>query len=118
MKRLRREIRRLPDAPADRELHEIRKRAKQARYALEAITPVSGKRAARAASRVADLQGVLGDHQDAVVARAWLHDAACDDADMETAFVAGRMAGAFDADRMRLRARWWREWKRARRALD
>jgi CHAD domain-containing protein len=117
-KRLREQVRRLPDVPADAELHEVRKRAKQARYALEAIAPLAGKRAGRAAQRAADLQGVLGDHQDAVVAREWLHEAARDCADTETAFVAGRMAGAFDADRLHLRARWRRDWKRARRVLD
>jgi CHAD domain-containing protein len=79
---------------------------------------VAGKRSAHAADRVADLQGTLGDHQDAVVARAWLHDAARDSGDPETAFVAGRLAGAFDEDRARLRARWRADWKRARRLLD
>jgi CHAD domain-containing protein len=117
VRRLRKQIRSLPEHPADTELHEVRKRAKQARYALEAVAVVSGKTAARAARRLADLQGVLGDHQDAVVAVAWLRDAARDYEGTDTPFVAGRLSGAFDADRIRLRARWRGYWKRAERVL-
>jgi CHAD domain-containing protein len=119
-KRLRKQVGRLPTVPSDSDLHELRKRAKQARYALEAITPVAGRRAARTAERIADLQSVLGDHQDAVVAVAWLRDAARDsDAEeLETAFVAGRLSGSFDADRICLRSVWPRVWRRAERLLD
>jgi CHAD domain-containing protein len=118
VKRLRKSVRSLTEDPADTELHEVRKRAKQARYAFEAITPISGKPAARAARRLADLQGVLGDHQDAVVAVAWLRDAARDSEGTDTAFVAGRLSGAFDADRARLRARWRADWQRVHRVLS
>jgi CHAD domain-containing protein len=117
VRRLRKQIRSLPENPADPEIHEVRKRAKQARYALEAVAPISGTAAARAARRLADLQGVLGDHQDAVVAVAWLRDAARDYEGADTPFVAGRLSGAFDADRIRLRARWRAYWKRAKRIL-
>jgi CHAD domain-containing protein len=117
VRRLRKQIRALPDFAADIDLHEIRKRAKQARYALEAVTPVCGKPAARAARRLADLQGVLGDHQDAVVAVSWLRDAARDCGGTDTPFVAGRLSGAVDADRLRLRARWRTDWMRADRLL-
>jgi CHAD domain-containing protein len=117
VKRLRKQIRGLSADPTDAQLHEARKRAKQARYAFEAIAPVAGKGAARRARRLADLQSVLGDHQDTVVAVAWLHDAALDSPGSETPFVAGHLAGAFDADRTRLRDRWPRVWKRVERAL-
>ena len=117
VRRLRAQIRRLPENPADMDLHEVRKRAKQARYAFEAVTPIAGKTSARAATRLADLQGVLGDHQDAVVAINWLRDAARNYEGTDTPFVAGRLSGAFDADRIRLRARWRAYWKRARRVL-
>jgi CHAD domain-containing protein len=117
VRRLRRQIRSLPETPAASELHEVRKRAKQARYALEAVSPISGKSAARAARRLADLQEALGEHQDAVVAVAWLRDAARDYAGTDTPFVAGRLSGAFDADRLRLRAHWRTYWKRAKRLL-
>ncbi|HEY3723672.1 MAG TPA: CYTH and CHAD domain-containing protein [Acidimicrobiia bacterium] len=115
-KRVRKGVRRLSDDPEDAQLHEVRKRAKQARYALEAVSPVTGKRAARAAKRLADLQDVLGDHQDAVVAARWLHDAAVDSEQAETAYVAGVLAGSFHEDRRRLRREWAGTWRRAQRA--
>jgi CHAD domain-containing protein len=62
----------LADTSPDNEFHEVRKRAKQARYAAEAVAPALGrKRGTRAktfASRAADVQDVLGELQDAVVA--------------------------------------------------
>ena len=56
--------------PSDASLHGARIRAKRVRYAAEAVTPVFGKRAANFAKAAADLQEVLGEHQDSVVARA------------------------------------------------
>ncbi|MDP9334130.1 MAG: CYTH and CHAD domain-containing protein [Actinomycetota bacterium] len=118
VRRLRKHIGHFEKVPANADLHEARKRAKQARYALEAAAPVLGKRATRQARRLAELQGILGDHQDAVVAGAWLHEAARDAAGSETPFVAGYLACLFDADRARLRKRWPSTWKRAQRLLD
>ena len=67
------------DAPArrtrppghDREAayHEARKAAKRARYAGEAVSPAFGKEARRFTKQMKKIQTVLGDHQDAVVAR-------------------------------------------------
>ena len=62
--------------PEDELLHEVRKRAKQCRYAAEAVVPVVGKPAAKMASAVAGVQEVLGGLQDAVVAEEWLRKAA------------------------------------------
>jgi CHAD domain-containing protein len=66
----------LGDEPSDHELHEVRILTKRCRYAAEAVAPVAGDLAGRLASALADLQGVLGDHQDTVVAEAWLDRAA------------------------------------------
>ena len=73
----------------------------------------SGKRAVRFA-KAATLQGVLGDHQDAVVAGAWLAEHAIDAADAGVAFAAGRLAELEAADRARARDRWPRAWKTLR----
>lgn len=51
-----------------RHLHGLRIEIKRLRYALEAIAPIAGDAAARLAADSADLQGLLGDHQDAVTA--------------------------------------------------
>jgi CHAD domain-containing protein len=52
-------------------LHRARKAAKRARYAAELVVP-AWSRAARHAERAENLQTVLGEHQDSVVAGAFL----------------------------------------------
>jgi CHAD domain-containing protein len=61
-------------AARDAALHEARKAAKRARYAAEAVQPVFGQDAQRLAKRMKAVQSVLGDHQDAVVARGVARD--------------------------------------------
>ena len=80
-----------PDS-ADAELHEARIRAKRVRYAAEVLTPVFGKPARTFARRAETLQQVLGSHQDAVMAIAWLREQA-GGATPRVAFTAGRLAG-------------------------
>ena len=63
-------------AEHDLELHEVRKAAKRARYAGEAVRPVFGKRAERLASAAEEVQELLGDHQDTVVLRVRLRSLA------------------------------------------
>jgi CHAD domain-containing protein len=53
----------------DLALHEVRKAAKRARYAGEAVAPVLGGKAARFAAAMEHLQEVLGEHQDSLVTR-------------------------------------------------
>ncbi|MET9318962.1 CYTH and CHAD domain-containing protein [Streptomyces sp. NPDC003038] len=53
----------------DRALHGARKAAKRARYAADAAVPALGKPAKRLTKAVKRVQSLLGDHQDAVVAR-------------------------------------------------
>ena len=50
-------------------LHDVRKAAKRIRYSVEAVVPVFGADAERFATRLADLQDVLGEHHDTVVTR-------------------------------------------------
>lgn len=56
-------------AELDDALHEVRKAAKRVRYAAESATPVAGKGAKATVEAMKDLQDVLGEHQDTVVAR-------------------------------------------------
>ncbi|MFG2646980.1 CHAD domain-containing protein [Streptomyces sp. NPDC048436] len=58
-----------PGQDRDAAMHAARKAAKRVRYAGEAATPALGKPAKRFAKRMKAVQGVLGDHQDSVVAR-------------------------------------------------
>lgn len=112
-KKLRRAVRDAGEAPSDADLHQIRIRAKRARYATEAVAPVVGGRARRLARRLTDLQDVLGGHHDSVVARQWLHDLAAA-VDGEEAFVAGELAMALQQAERDLRARWLGAWRAAR----
>jgi CHAD domain-containing protein len=65
-----RRARRTPRGPArDVALHEARKSARRARYAAEAASPASGRPARRFARQMKKVQSVVGDHQDAVLAR-------------------------------------------------
>jgi CHAD domain-containing protein len=63
-----------PGKDRDREWHEARKASKRLRYAAEAAAPVLGKPANRLVKQVKQVQELLGDHQDAVVARPVLRE--------------------------------------------
>ena len=52
----------------DEELHSARKAGKRARYAAELAAPVLGKKGTKLVSRYEEVQDVLGDFQDGVVA--------------------------------------------------
>jgi CHAD domain-containing protein len=76
-RRLLRALASVPEADGrDAALHEARKAAKRARYAAEAAVPALGGAAGRQAAAAKDLQQVLGDHHDSVVARTVLLDLA------------------------------------------
>ncbi|MYT32185.1 MULTISPECIES: CYTH and CHAD domain-containing protein [unclassified Streptomyces] len=79
-RRLARRIETALDTPAgparDEALHSARKAAKRTRYAAEAATPALGRPARKFTRRAKQLQQLLGDHQDSVVARAALRELA------------------------------------------
>ena len=56
----------------DTALHQVRKDAKRLRYAAESVTEIHGKSARTLAKKARRLQKVLGDHQDSVMATAFL----------------------------------------------
>ncbi|MFD9703730.1 CHAD domain-containing protein [Lentzea sp. NPDC059081] len=59
---------------SDEPLHEARKAAKRLRYSAEVAEPALGKHAKALRKRAKDVQTLLGDHQDSVVARPVLLD--------------------------------------------
>lgn len=93
----------LDDDPPDSALHDVRILAKRCRYSAEAVAPVAGKPASRFAAAIADLQTELGDHQDTMVAEAWLRTAA-----------ATTPRGAVAAGELILLQRWQRDRRRER----
>jgi CHAD domain-containing protein len=71
-RRLRRRVAEVPPPGApgrDEAMHEVRKAAKRVRYAGETLRPLYGPRAERYVARAKMLHTLLGDRQDAVVAR-------------------------------------------------
>ena len=82
-----------PGPEQDEALHEARKAAKRLRYTCEAVVPVHGGRARRLARRAEDVQELLGEHQDSVVARQVLHGAAGRTDVGSEAFLLGTLAG-------------------------
>ena len=76
-RRLQRALAAVPGAEdRDAAIHEARKATKRARYAAEAAVPALGRTASRQAAQAKELQQLLGDHHDSVVARAVLLDLA------------------------------------------
>ena len=55
-------------------LHEARRATKRARYAVEPLRAVYGESAVTLTKRLKQLQSALGEHQDTVVTRDYLHD--------------------------------------------
>jgi CHAD domain-containing protein len=102
-----------PDDPDDA-WHEARIKAKQARYAAEAVIDVLGRPAARLASAAKAVQEVLGDHQDAAIAAEVLVDLAGEHPDDgSVGFVAGRLAEWNRGDVARTRRDFPAVWKQS-----
>jgi CHAD domain-containing protein len=101
----------------DEALHEVRKAAKRLRYAAESATPAFGKQARRLARSAKQLQTVLGDHHDTVVARDLLRRVGVD-AHLagDNAFTYGRLHGLFQARAEHLERRWHKAWTRLARS--
>jgi CHAD domain-containing protein len=104
--KLRKGVRGLRRNPADAQLHRIRILAKRARYAAQAVEPAV-ETAHPFAVAAAELQTILGDHQDAVTTEAWLAAAATTG---RGAFVAGQLAGLERAVAIDMRGRWREAW--------
>ena len=109
-RKLRKSAKSLPQDPADDELHALRKAGKRTRYAAE----LAGD--SKLVRRAKELQDVLGEHQDAVVAGERLRALAAA-GDAALAFAAGRIAEREEARRREARKRWPKAWRRLRKAL-
>jgi CHAD domain-containing protein len=114
LQKLRKTVKDLPPEPAPEELHEVRIKAKRARYAAEAVAPAFGKPATKLAKAVARVQSVLGDHQDAMVAESWLRQAVAG-ADVGQALTLGELVAVQRAEAAACRDDWRRVWKKANR---
>ena len=106
--RLRKLAGRVGRSPADEQLHRVRILTKRSRYAAQAVEAVAGAPAHDFAAAASELQTILGEHQDAVTAEAWLAGQAWEG---RAAYVAGRLAGLERAAAVDARGRWRQAWK-------
>ncbi len=95
--------------PTDGDLHQVRIKAKQVRYASEVAASVLGRRARRTARAAKELQAVLGHHHDAVTAEAWLAAEALRSTP-EVSYKAGVLAAEQRRLQKKLRRRWKAVW--------
>jgi CHAD domain-containing protein len=107
-----------PDGP-DEDWHQVRIRVKRTRYAAEAVAPALGADAKRSGAAAAALQGLLGDHQDGVVATETLLEMAVEHPDdMQLVLACGRLAERERADVRRVRAAFPLAWDKAGRTRN
>ncbi|MFF7328771.1 CHAD domain-containing protein [Streptomyces sp. NPDC008150] len=100
-----------PGPELDVALHEARKKAKRARYAAEAAVPALGERASRVAGNTKRLTKLLGEHQDAVMAREALLDIAdAAQAAGESSFTWGLLYGREERGASAVEAQLPRRW--------
>ncbi|HEY7477922.1 MAG TPA: CYTH and CHAD domain-containing protein [Actinomycetota bacterium] len=111
-KALRREVRAVGSRPTDPQLHRVRILTKRVRYAADVVEPLLGRPARRFAMAAADLQTVLGEHNDAVVAEAWLRGWAAEARSGDATFAAGMLAGIERASADLARRTWRRTWRK------
>jgi triphosphatase len=120
------------DSPAG-EYHELRKRGKRLRYALEFFSKIYGKPANDLTKSLKSLQDVLGDHQDAEVAMSQLRELALPakkrrggGVSPQTVFVMGGISRRYEMLAARLREEFpgayseikGKRWKRLKKAME
>lgn len=91
-RKMRKSAKNLSSPPEDEDLHRVRRLAKKARYTADLVKPTGGKKVAKYLADIKQVQEVLGDFQDSVVAedriKAFLPEARTP----QESFVLGRMA--------------------------
>jgi CHAD domain-containing protein len=99
----------------DAAMHEVRKKAKRARYAADAARPVSGQKLAGWRKDVKAVQSTLGEHQDTVVTRKALYRLGITSyRDGGNAFTFGLLHGRNAADAAEARRTFSRRWRKLR----
>ncbi|MCD6052853.1 MAG: hypothetical protein K0Q96_45 [Rubrobacteraceae bacterium] len=121
----------LTEESSGEEYHELRKKGKRLRYALEFLSAIYGDPAKDLIKALKELQDVLGDHQDAEVAVAHLRELAASRGrspklSPETTFVMGGVAHRYEVQARELRAAFpeaysrvrGKRWKKVRRTME
>ena len=109
----------LTEESSGEEYHELRKKGKRLRYALEFLSNIYGDPTKNLIKPLKNLQDVLGDHQDAKVATAHLRQLSVIKGHSpklppETIFVMGSIAQRYDTRARELRAKFPKAYSRIR----
>jgi CHAD domain-containing protein len=110
---LRKAVRKAGQNPPDEVLHALRIKGKRLRYTGELAEPALGKPVRLVLNSTAELQEVLGDHQDACVAQDRIRELLPrlgEHAAPDVLFAAGRMTEREHARAAHLRTQWWDAW--------
>ncbi|SFW80667.1 CYTH and CHAD domain-containing protein [Amycolatopsis australiensis] len=103
----------LEDRELEKALHEVRKKAKRARYAADTVKPVYGKKLRKWRKNVKAVQQTLGEHQDTVVGRDVLHHLTiAGHGEGQNTFTFGMLYAGDAARAERLRETFARRWRR------
>jgi CHAD domain-containing protein len=103
-------VKKLDDSPSDEKLHQVRIRTKRVRYAADAASAIVGKPAKEFAKAAEDLQDVLGELNDAVVAERWLGDWTDRDRSADEVRAATAFAESERSEGKRCRGAWRAAW--------
>ncbi len=109
----------LTEESSAEEYHELRKKGKRLRYALEFVSEVYGDPAKDLIKPLKELQDILGDHQDAEVATSYLWELGVTKGRSsklppETVFVMGGIAYRYEVQARELRAKFSKAYGRIR----
>jgi CHAD domain-containing protein len=111
-RKLRKTVRSLKGSPSNADLHQVRIKAKRARYAAELARENHGKAIGRFIKAAGRLQDLLGIHQDAVLAERYVEGFLKYQGRRQAAFTAGLLAARAKQRREEVREQFWSQWKR------
>ena len=129
-RKVRKDVKALTEDSPPEDFHDLRKKGKRLRYALEPLRGIYGKPAERMVDLLKDVQDDLGDNQDLVVAAKSMEElATADKLPPRAVFSLGVRAGGYSRDAAELRAsfleskplrdlRKGKPWKRLLRAME
>jgi CHAD domain-containing protein len=104
-KKVRKAAKKLSEDSPPEHFHELRKKGKRLRYALEPLQEIYGKPAHKMVKLLKNIQDDLGDHQDLVVAAGLMEElGVAGDRPPRAAFSMGSMAERYDRDAEGIRA--------------
>jgi CHAD domain-containing protein len=115
-RKLRKAVKGLGSPPEDEDLHGVRRQAKKARYTADLVKPLRGKKVERYLSAIKEVQEVLGDFQDAVVAQGRITGYLAQAKSTSEGFALGRMAELQASKKRRAAAAFASTWDRVAKA--